>query len=260
MDRSITVSSRTLLIALLVALALLAAYLLGGSGAGSPAAASSDDPADPDRPRALTMTGRGEASAVPDQLSFALAVSLRRADLGDALAAANASMSRVLGVLAGQGVDKRDVQTTGLSMDPVYEYHDYAPPTVVGYRVSERASVLVDDLARAGSTVSAAVAAGGNDVRVSDLRLLVGDTDEVMADAREAAVEEARAKAEQYAEASGQSLGDVVTIREVAARPLPTPVAPLADSAAAYRALSKVPIRAGRDEASVTVRIVWELA
>src|SRR5262245_39878905 len=115
MDRSVTVSTRTLLIALLVAVALLAAYLLGSSGGGSPAAASSDDSADPDRPRVLTMTGRGEASAVPDQLSFALAVSLRRTDLGDALAAANASMSRVLGVLADQGVDKSDVQTTGLS-------------------------------------------------------------------------------------------------------------------------------------------------
>ncbi|MFC7497300.1 MULTISPECIES: SIMPL domain-containing protein [unclassified Nocardioides] len=261
MDRSITVSTRTLLIALVVAVGLVAAYLLGSSGGGSPAAASSEGGADADRPRELTMTGRGEASAVPDQLSFALAVSLQRADLGDALDAASASMSRVLSALADEGVAKGDVQTTGLSMDPVYDYDDYDPPTVVGYRVSQRASVLVDDLSRGGAAVSAAVAAGGNDVRVSDLRLLVGETDEVMADAREAAVEEARAKAEQYAAASGQSLGDVMTIREVSARPLPTPVVETSARAAAYdQMLRKVPIRAGRDEASVTVRIVWQLS
>ena len=79
-----------------------------------------------------------------------------------------------------------------------------------------------------------------------------------MKQARDAAVDEARTKAEQYAAASGQELGDVVTISEVQAEPLPTPVEPYADGATALeRPGSAVPIRAGRDEASVTVRIVW---
>lgn len=261
MDRSsVTVSIRTLLIALLVAVALVAAYLLGGSD-DPPAHAADDGAAGStagEQARLLTMTGKGEASAVPDQLSFTLAVNVTRPDLADALDAANASMARVLGALAEQGVAKGDVQTTGLSMDPVYDYHASGPPTLRGYRVVQRARVLVDELKSGGAAVSAAVAAGGNDVRVSDLRLLVGDTDEVMAQARAAAVEEARTKAEQYAEASGQTLGDVVTVREVRARPLPTPVAALADLSA-YR-VSQVPIRAGRDRAAVTVRIVWELS
>lgn len=260
MDRSITLSPRALLLAPLlalpVALALVAAYLLGGPGPAAPAAAD-DRPADAPAARELTMTGTGTASAVPDQLGFTAHVHVTRPDLDDALAAANATMARVQAALVEHGVDQRDLQTTGLSMDPVYDYHPDDPPTVVGYRVSQRARVLVQALGEGGAAVGAAVEAGGNDVRVDSLRLLVSDADAVMARARAAAVDEARAKAEEYAAASGQELGDVLTLREVRAVPVPTPVA--SDASLAYRKATEVPIRAGREEGEVTVRIVWAL-
>jgi len=260
MNANVTVSVRSLLLTALVLLALVVAYLLGGDGgAGAPAVAADDEKPAATAARVLTMTGTGDASAVPDQLSFSLDVHLTRPDLDDALEAANGAMTRVLASLKEYGVAKGDVQTTGLSMDPVYEYPRDSPPVLRGYRVAERARVLVDDLKQAGGAVSAAVAAGGNDVRVDDLKLLVGDTDAVMERARDAAVEEARAKADQYAVASGEELGDVVTISEVRTRPLPTPVEGYAALARETKDLGAVPIRAGRDEASVTVRIVWHL-
>ena len=260
MNANVTVSVRSVLLAGLVLAALVIAYLLGGqSGGGSTAQAADDTAPPPVEKHQLTMTGTGDAGAVPDQLSFALAVNLTRPDLADALDAANRAMSRVLASLKDHGVEKGDVQTTGLSMDPVYDYPNYGPPVLRGYHVSERARVLVDDLKEGGAAVTSAVAAGGNDVRVDDLKLLVGDTDAVMERARDAAVAEARAKAEQYAEASGGDLGDVVTISEVRAEPLPTPVEQYDDLGATLDRAAAVPIRAGRDEASVTVRIVWDL-
>jgi uncharacterized protein len=259
MNGNMTVSVRSLLVAGLVVLALVTAYLLGDSGGGAPAQAAEDAAAAPAAERrVLTMSGTGHATAVPDQLSFAVAVNLTRPDLDTALDAANRSMERVLGSLKDHGVTSSDVQTTGLSMYPVYDYHEYSPPTIRGYRVSERATVLVQELKQGGSAVSAAVAAGGNDVRVSDIRLLVGDTDAVMENARDAAVAEATAKAEQYAEASGQGLGDVVTLREVHTRALATPQV-AGTYASADKSLSAVPIRAGEDKTSVTVQIVWSL-
>ncbi|MFC6343102.1 SIMPL domain-containing protein [Nocardioides hankookensis] len=260
MNRDLTLSVRTLLLGLLVVRALVVADLLGSAGGTTAQAADDETPTPvPAEKHELTMTGTGDASAVPDQLSFALAVSLTRPDLDDALDAANRAMARVLSSLKEHGVEKGDVQTTGLSMNPVYDYPAYSPPVLRGYHVAERARVLVDDLKEGGAAVTTAVAAGGNDVRVDDLKLLVGDTDEVMAKARDAAVAEARTKAEQYAEASGEELGDVVTISEVHAKPLPTPVEQYGDLAAALDRGASVPIRAGRDEASVTVRIVWDL-
>ena len=262
MDANVTVSLRSILVAALVALALVVAYLLGGgSGGGIPAQAAEEQPEPAGAARELTMTGTGEATAVPDQLSFDLAVTLTRPDLDEALDAASTTMERVLGVLESRGVGRKDVQTTGLSMSPVYDYHPYDPPTLVGYRVGQRATVLVRELRQGGAAVSAAVESGGNDVRVSDLRLLVGDESAVMEQARDAAVADATAKAEQYAEASGQELGDVLTLREVHARPVPTPVySQRAAYAALDRSLKALPIRAGKEKGAVTVEVVWELA
>jgi len=259
---TVTVSLRSILVAALVLLALLVAYLLGGSGGGSPAQAADDETTTtPAERRVLTMSGTGEATAVPDQLSFALGVNITRPDLDDALDAANQSMARVLASLEEYDVTKGDVQTTGLSMSPVYQYHQYGPATITGYRVSERARVLVKELKEGGAAVSAAVTAGGNDVRVSDIRLLVGDTDEVMDRARDAAVAEATAKAEQYADSTHQHLGEVVTLREVHVKPLPTAPSP-AERSMSYDAgtIAQLPIRAGKEETSVTVQIVWSFA
>ena len=131
------------------------------------------------------------------------------------MTASSATMRRVLAELGVHGVERADVQTTGLSMHPEYEYHAYAPPTLVGYRVTQRASVKVDELAKGGPAIAAAIEVGGNGVRVSGIRLGVGDPDALLKKARDAAVESATAKAEQYAAATGQALGDVVSIREV---------------------------------------------
>nr|WP_246416640.1 SIMPL domain-containing protein [Nocardioides luti] len=206
------------------------------------------------------MVGKGEASAVPDELSFALAVGATRDDLETALADASRTMDRVLGSLTAYGVAKADVQTTGLSMYPVYDYHSYGPPTLRGYKVNQRARVLVKDLKQGGKAVSAAVAAGGNAVRVNDIRLQVGDPDAVMAKARAAAVKAATAKAEQYAAAAGQDLGDVLTLKEVTTsnRSALTNTYELNGLMDRAAAALPVPIRAGKDDLGVTVQVVWE--
>jgi uncharacterized protein YggE len=261
MDAKMTVSVRGILVAAVVVLALLVAYLLGGAGGGgTPAQAVDEDQAnDVEAARTLTMTGTGEATAVPDQMSFGIGVTVVRPDLETALADASATMNRVLAALADQGVEKSDVRTTGLGMNAVYAYHDNEPPTITGYRVNQRANVLVTELKRGGAAVTAAVDAGGNDVRVGGIKLLVGDTDAVMQQARDAAVAEATAKAEQYAAASGQELDEVLTLREVHAKPVPTPTYAYRAALKATDTAAPMPIRAGEERGAVTVRIVWNL-
>ena len=263
MDKQVTISVKGLLVTAVLVLALLAAYLIGAAGkVGTPARAADETTTGTTTKRVLTMTGTGEATAVPDQVTFRLSVSAKRADLDDALAEASRLMKRALHRLADHGVAGDDVQTTGLSMYPEYDYHSYGPPTLTGYRVTQTARVLVKQLGQAGKAISAAIESGNNGVRVSGIQLQIGDPDPVLADARDAAVAEATAKAQQYAEATGQTLGDVVDLREVSsARPRPQYLRGALDDAVSLSAGFKaLPIRAGEDELKVTVQIVWSFS
>ena len=262
-EKTVTVSVRGILLAAVVTLALLSAYLVGNAGrGGAPAQAAAPGVAAADaRPRTLTMVGSGEATTVPDQLAFDLEVGVMRPDLDTALSDVSGVMNRVLSSLEGLGVAKGDVQTTGLSMYPVYDYHQYSPPTIRGYRVTQRASVLVEELKQGGRVVSTAVDTGGNAVRVSNIRLRVGDPDAAMRKARDEAVAEARGKAEQYAAAADQDLGNVVTLREVSA-PRRSDVVngyEVQNMRGVMDAAKPLPIRTGKDTMKVTVRVVWEL-
>ena len=175
MDRTMTVSIKGLLVTGVVLLALLVAYLLGGAGGAAPSPAQAA-PAASERParedvRTLRMVGTGEATVVPDQLGFTLSVTAKQPALDDALGRSSATMRRVLAALDDQGVRDADVQTTGLQMYPEYDYPSYGPPVLTGYRVTQRARVVVRELARGGEAVSTAVETGGNAVRVTDIRL-----------------------------------------------------------------------------------------
>jgi uncharacterized protein YggE len=259
MNRSITLSTKGVLVAAVAALALVVAYLLGSAGGSAQAAPGTAATTAPDgTARTLVATGTGKSIGVPDQLTFALSVGVTRGDLKTALADASATTTRVLAALAHTGVRRADVQTTGLSMNAVYDYHSYGPPTLRGYHVSQRAQVLVRDLAHGGPAVSAAVAAGGNDVRVGGIRLRIGDQDKLLAQARRAAVAQATAKAKEYAAATGQTLGPVQRLRETHAPATPTHPLPTYGRAAMDSLAAAPPIRAGRDKLSVTVRIVWQ--
>jgi hypothetical protein len=266
MDSKVTVSVRSVLLTGLVLMALVTAYLLGSTGDGAvtaPAqAAEQPAAAAPDGQRLVRMVGSGEATAVPDQLTFSLAVTAKRTDLDDALADSSASLRRVLTRLEGLGVERRDVQTTGLSMNPEYDYPSYGPPVLTGYRVTQRARVLVDELADGGRAVAAAVDAGGNGVRVSGIRLQVSDPDAVLEKARDAAVAAATAKADQYAEATGQDLGEVLSIREVGTRTSGTrDLAYKAQYGGLTAAVDRMalPVRAGRDDLTVRIEVTWAL-
>ena len=263
MESTLQIRVTSLLVTALALLALLTAYLLGGGGGTTvlPAQAAPEQSAAPGKPRMVRMVGSGTATVVPDQLGFTLSVTDKQPELDRALANSSATMKRVLAALEEYGVRAADVQTTGLQMYPEYDYQAYGPPVLTGYRVTQRAQVRVRELAQGGRAVTAAVEAGGNGVRVTDIRLGVADPEAALDRARDAAVAEATRKAEQYAAATGQALGDVLALREVgdadrARRHVELGYLP-AQAALDSRAL---PIRAGKDELAVKVQVVWAFA
>ena len=259
MSSVLTVSVRSVVITVGVLVAVIMAYLIGSAGGGAEVTPAASPTAGSSEVREIAMRGSGEATGVPDQLSFKFSVNTEAADISTALNEADARMRRVLRALNKEGVGRKDVQTAGLDIRPVYDYSSDGPAVITGYAVSEDAGVLVRSLGDAGTTIAAAVSAGGNAVRLHGLSLKIGDEDALMRQARDAAVAEATAKAQQYAKATGESLGHVISIKEVsAARPGPIPM--YARTAMDSVSLGKVPIKAGSSDLRVTISVQWSLA
>ena len=251
MDRQVTLSVRGLVVAGLVALGLVVAYLAGNAG-GSPAQAAQSDAT-----RTITVTGVGHVSVVPDQLAFDLSVSVLRDDLDQALGDANAAIQSVVDTLEGAGVAEKDIQTTDVSVYPQYGRHQKGQPqTLQGYRVSHSITVTVEDLSKGSDVVTAALGAGGTGVRLDDLRLQVGDPDGALEPARSDAVKQAQAKAEEYAKDAGRQLGGIVRISETADQPVESDMR-MAYSAA--DAAAPIPIQAGQQDLTANVVVVYEL-
>jgi uncharacterized protein len=261
MKSTVTVRVRTIALTVAVMTAVLVAYFVGvvGSGGtpGGGAASAADQTSAAADVNKIVMSGSSDVKAVPDQLSFHVSVRNTSSDVSTALGNAGNAMHRVLAALNRAGVDRKDTQSTGLSVHPQYSYSS-GTRVLVGYQASQRMTVLVRSLPNAGEAISAAVRAGGNSVQVGDVRLQIGDMEALLSKARQEAVAAAKAKAEDYAGAAGASLGDVMSVHEVASSGGGRVVG-LARADAGRLSAQAVPIRPGRSTLKVTVSITWAL-
>lgn len=188
--------------------------------------------------RRLTVSGVGEVAAAPDMATVTLGVTERAKSAKSAMDAASASVSRMLTTLEEAGIEPRDVQTSELSLNPLWsDGEDNRPRVITGFVARNELSVRVRDLDLLGGVLDAVLEAGAN--RFRGLSFGLQDPEPVADEARRRAVADARRKAELYAEAAGITLGPVLTLDEGggvrpepmmmemvrAAAPAPVPVA-----------------------------------
>jgi len=197
----------------------------------------------------ITVTGTGTVTGTPNQLVLSMGVQTSASSVSTALRQANEAASRVIGALRSAGVRKADIQTSGLSIQP-----DFSPQPV-GYGVSEQLTATLHDLARAGSQIQAAVAAGGNATTVNGVSMNLTDTGRLLARARAAAVRDAQSKAGQFARALGSSLGAVLSVSDQSsATPYPEPL-----GATSFKSAGSVPVSPGRQQVSVQITVVYAI-
>lgn len=199
----------------------------------------------------ITVKGTAQVAGKPDTLRLDLSVSVTAGSVGEALNRANTATATVQAALRRHGVAAKDLQTSTLQVHPEYSYPSDGRPVVKGYRVSEGVTAVLRDLAKAGGAINAVVAAGGNAVQVNGVQLDLADTSALVRAARDKAVANAKAKAQQYADAIGRDLGDVVSLSESVSEPPPMPYSARADATAA------VPIAPGSQDVGVTVMVVY---
>lgn len=234
----------------IVALALLglAAIALAGVGRPEPAQSQAGDAR-----RGITVNATGKVTAVPDTAELSLGVETQAGTARDALAQNSVQVRRVIDAVRAAGVSKDDLQTSQVSMWP---QRSSDGRTVTGYVATNSISVEVDELAKAGDVVDAAVAAGAN--LAWGPTLSVEDREARYREALAKAVEQARVKAEALAEAAGVEVGRVTAVVEGGSTPEP-PIY-YARAEAAMDSAAPTPIEPGTQDIEATVTVTFAIA
>ncbi len=208
--------SRSKSLALFGVLALAAAWLF--ASATSPRLLQAQAPASetPDVPRTVTVVGEGTVRIKPDIAQAVIGVEVVYPTVEEATQATRELMDAVLAALTDAGVDPTDIQTSGYS---VWADRGFEGPMAgdIRYRVSNTVMVTIRDLDQVGAVLDAALAAGANNIY--GITFTLSDPRVAESEARAKAVEDARRKAEELAELTGKTVGDVLQISEVIGGP-----------------------------------------
>jgi uncharacterized protein YggE len=202
----------------LARIAVLAAAglaLAAFAGVFQPTGARSASGADPSS-GGITVNGTGSTSVVPDRASFTFGSVSQAGTAAEALRASAESVTRIVAALRRAGVAKADLQTAEVSLEPRLNANGDA---VVDYTATNSVTATVRKLAEAGGVVDAAVGAGAN--QVYGPNLVASDRDASYGTALEAAVADARRKAELLASTAGTTLGRITSIVEAGGTPQP---------------------------------------
>lgn len=205
--------------------------------------------------RVISVTGQGEIFAKPDRGHISVGVSAEGKTAAEALGANSEGMRKVIDALKAEGIEPRDIQTSNLSIDPVYTTpKEGESAELAGYRASNTVSMTIRDLTKMGDILDSAVTLGATDV--GGISFSVSDADKRLDEARRAAIEDAQRKAALLAEAAGAKLGPVQSISENSYAPPPRPYFA---RAVAMEAAPALPVEAGEQSLSVTVSVTWKL-
>jgi uncharacterized protein YggE len=210
----------------------------------------------------IAIEGRGEVTAAPDMATINSGVTTQGATAREALDANTSAMAELIAALKASGIEARDIQTSGFSVNPNYVYTDERdangytlPPKINGYQVSNTVTVAVRKLDTLGSILDKSVTVGAN--TVNGVSFSVADPSDLYDQARKAAFADARAKAELYATVAGSALEDIVSISETQGfnPPQPYPMYAKAEMAAD----AAVPVEVGELSFAINVNVQWEL-
>lgn len=207
-----------------------------------------------DAPRTITVTGQGSALAAPDMAIISIGVQTQGDTAAAALRQNSTEMAATIKKLKSLGIADRDLQTSGLSVNPRYNYDkNRSNPEIVGFNASNMITVRLRDLDKAGRVIDQAVQSGANSL--GGISFTFADPQPLQEKARKDAVAKARANAELLTEAAGVDLGPVLTIQDgYVSAPSPRPMAARMESAD-----MAVPIQAGEAAVTATVSIVYQI-
>jgi len=163
----------------------------------------------------IWVTGQGEVMAVPDIVTLSLGVEAQADTVAEAQTQANEAMADIMTALLDNGVAEADIQTQYFNISQITRWdYDDDEQVVVGYRVTNMVTAKIRDVDGAAVVIDAVVEAGGDLVRINSISFSIDDPSAYYVEARQDAMADALAKAEQLAQLAGVTLGSPTYIVE----------------------------------------------
>lgn len=205
--------------------------------------------------RGVTVQATGTAKVVPDGVIFQFAVT----NLGESAEGATNEVATLADkareVLDNADIDDKDIASQSISVNEEIKYNSDGSQESLGFRATQNFLITIREEDEAGTIVQDVIAAVGDGIRVDGVTPTVLDNEDALNDAREDAVDNAKAKAEDYADLLGINLGEVQSISEVSS---PVIMRPIATAETGMDSSNKeIQVDLGEQDVTVTIEVRW---
>jgi uncharacterized protein YggE len=207
-------------------------------------------------PTTLTISAEGRVTRAPDIAEVSGGVVTTAPTASAAMSENATKMTAVVAAIRRAGIADRDIQTTGLNLQPQYRYENNQAPILTGYQATNTVSLRLRKIADAGKLLDTLVGVGANQINGPNFR--VDDSATALDEARLQAVVTARKRAELYARAAGMKIRRITQISESGGyQPEPRPM--LMSMRAKSDAEAAPPVEPGEVALTINVTMVFEL-
>ena len=219
-------------------------------------------------PTTISVSGVGESLARPDVATFSFSVFAETKDPASAQEQSAESINTITGFLEDAGIEEKDIKTIHYNLSPRYEYvrdgicsEGFCPPgrqELVGYSVNQTIQVKVREVSSAGDVISGVGERGATNI--SGLTFTIDDEEALQAEAREAAIADAKAKAEALADDLDVRLVRLLSFHESGGDFYPHPEFGFATAGSEDMALRVAPnLPTGENTVSSNVTLIYEI-
>ncbi len=181
----------------------------------------------------ITVTGEGEAFAVPDTAEISFSVRNDAKVLSDAQKVVSDKVAQTLALLQEQGIEEKEIKTQSYTSYPKYDYGNNEvvcmaigcpsprpnTPVIIGYEVSQSIVVKIKNTEKVSPVLEGLAKIGVSDMNGPNFT--VGDEDALNAQARKLAIDDAKSKAKILAKDLGVRLVEIVSFNEDGSTPYP---------------------------------------
>lgn len=161
----------------------------------------------------FSVTGKGEATEVPDTALISLGVTKTAPSVLTAQEQVNSIASKLISDLKSLGIEKKNIKTTNYSVYPDYDYNSVRQ-NIRGHTVTQNLEVKIKPIDKANKAIDAATADGAN--MIGSISFILNDAEKKRLEnkARTEAIKEAKEKAESLSRLSGLRLGRIIDVQE----------------------------------------------